>query len=213
MTIEKNTLSEDMTRLYSCDMVKCKHDEFARIDCMKLIIGLGNYGKEYEFTRHNAGFMVVKRLLEKLKRRANFKTEKKFRADVVRVGDIILAKPLTYMNESGRAVRALLDFYKIDTSDLVVIHDDLDIKLGEYKVQRGVGPKIHNGLSSVEKYLKTKDFLRVRIGVDSRKEGVKYGSGANYVLSRMTKDELERLKMATELSLGDLAIALGLEFE
>ena len=180
---------------------------------MKLIIGLGNYGKEYEFTRHNAGFMVVKRLLEKLKRRANFKTEKKFRADVVRVGDIILAKPLTYMNESGRAVRALLDFYKIDTSDLVVIHDDLDIKLGEYKVQRGVGPKIHNGLSSVEKYLKTKDFLRVRIGVDSRKEGVKYGSGANYVLSRMTKDELERLKMATELSLGDLAIALGLEFE
>lgn len=118
--------------------------------------------------------MVLDRLLRKLKKGASFAEQKKFRAEVARVGEVIMAKPLTFMNESGRSVRVLLDFYKLDISDLVIIHDDLDIKLGEYKIQRAVGPKVHNGLASVERYLSTKDFLRVRMGVDNRKEGINY---------------------------------------
>ena len=180
---------------------------------MYLIVGMGNPGKEYELTRHNAGFIAVDRLLSKLNKKAVFKKETKFSAEVARVGDVIFAKPTTFMNESGRCVRKLMDFYKIEIEGLVLLHDDLDIRLGEYKVKNGVGPKVHNGVGSVEKSFGEKSFLRVRLGVDNRQPGVRYGSGADYVLSKMTKDELAKLGMVMDLALGDLAIALGLEFE
>lgn len=185
---------------------------FARIEIMKLIVGLGNPGSEYQLTRHNAGYLAIDRLLDKLDKRKKFSTAKKFSALMCRIGESILLKPTTYMNESGRAVRAVMDFYKLKPEDLVVIHDDLDIKLGEYKVQEGVGPKIHNGVSSVEKYVGSKEFVRVRLGVDDREEGKNYGSGADYVLSKLSKDELDKLNIAIDLALGDLAITLGLEF-
>jgi PTH1 family peptidyl-tRNA hydrolase len=180
---------------------------------MHLIVGLGNPGKEYEQTRHNAGFLAIEKLKKKLGYKGDLKEEKKFSAKIVRIGDLLLSTPTTFMNESGRSVRKLLEFYKMSVADLVVIHDDLDIRLGEYKVQQGVGPKVHNGIASVERYLKTDDFLRVRLGVDGRVAGGKYGSGADYVLSKMTKEEVSKLEMAIELSLGDLAEAFGLEFE
>jgi len=185
----------------------------AKIECMQLILGLGNPGKEYELTRHNAGFLAADRLLAKLNKKAVFKKENKFGAEVARVGDVLIAKPTTFMNESGRAVRKMMDFYKIGVDELVLMHDDLDIRLGEYKVKQGVGPKVHNGIGSVEKALGDKSFLRVRLGVDSRLSGVKYKSGADYVLSKMTKEELSKLDMAMDLALGDLAVAFGLEFE
>ncbi len=180
---------------------------------MNLIVGLGNPGKDYDLTRHNAGFIAAEKLLMKLNKKADFKKESKFGAEIAKVGDILIVKPYTYMNESGRAVRKIMDFYKLGVEDLVLIHDDLDIRLGEYKVQKGVGPKVHNGLGSVEKALGDKSFLRVRLGVDNRQPGLKYGGGADYVLSKMTKEELLKLAMAMDLALGDLAVALGLEFE
>src|SRR3989344_6634814 len=122
---------------------------------MKLIIGLGNPGEKYANTRHNVGWLVLdnlkraisesKFLISHAKRdpalqgnqiqNTDFKIEKKFNAEILRIGDVLLAKPQTFMNESGMAVASLYTFYKIQNTDLYVIHDDLDIALGEYKIQ------------------------------------------------------------------------------
>jgi peptidyl-tRNA hydrolase, PTH1 family len=150
---------------------------------MKLIVGLGNPGLEYEKTRHNVGFEVVNRSGV-----LSWKKSEKLEAEVAKIDDLILAKPMTFMNNSGRAVRKLVDFYKLDMSDLWVIHDDLDIPLGEYKIQMGVGPKIHNGVVSVEESLGTNDFWRVRIGVDNR-GGSREIRGEDYVLGKFKEDE------------------------
>ncbi|MBU1071203.1 aminoacyl-tRNA hydrolase, partial [Patescibacteria group bacterium] len=114
---------------------------------MKLIVGLGNIGEKYKNTRHNVGFMVVDEL-------------EKHKEDL---GKVMLVKPATFMNESGRAVAKMVRFYKLDLDNLYVVHDDLDLKLGEYKIQKGVGPKVHNGILSVEKELGDKEFWRVRV--------------------------------------------------
>src|SRR3989338_1152307 len=161
---------------------------------MKLVVGLGNPGKEYVNTRHNVGFEFVDRLSEG----ARFSLESKFEALVYREKDLLFVKPQTFMNESGRAVRKILDFYKLGTGDLVLIHDDLDLKFGEYKIQRGVGPKVHNGVTSVETSLPDKNFLRVRIGVDNREKLLYAGSGADYVLSKFGKEELEEVDEVIE---------------
>ncbi len=179
---------------------------------MKLIIGLGNIGEEYEKSRHNSGFMFVERMNKRLGG-GDFSLDKKMEMYWVRTGEIIFAKPTTYMNESGRAVRRMLDYYKLNIEDLVVVHDDLDIRLGDYKVKLGVGPKVHNGLKSVEKSLGSEMFTRVRLGVDSRNESQKKIPGSNYVLSKMQKEELKVLEGEMDLAMGDLAVALGLEFE
>ena len=156
---------------------------------MKLIAGLGNKGSEYKDTRHNVGFMLVEKLVEKRGKEKKFSIDKKFESEVAKIDGLILIKPQTFMNNSGRAVRKVLDFYKMETGDLVIVHDDLDIKMGEFKIQKGIGPKIHNGLNSVEQILSTKDFLRVRIGVDNRQPGTFYGNGADFVLAKLTSNE------------------------
>lgn len=156
---------------------------------MKIIVGLGNPGKEYALTRHNAGFMLV----DKLAKDGEFKYDKKFEADICKVDNLMLVKPQTFMNESGRSVRKVLDYFGLSNDDLVLIHDDLDLGLGDFKVQRGVGPKVHNGVSSIEKYLGTGDFWRARLGVDNR-SGLGYEvSGADFVLQKMSKEEQENL--------------------
>src|SRR3972149_1266470 len=107
---------------------------------MKLIVGLGNPGEGYNNNRHNVGHMVV----ESLKRSQGF------------------------MNDSGVFVNKLVEQNMVKTSDLWVIHDDLDIPLGSYKIQKGKGPKLHNGINSIEKELASEDFWRVRVGVENR---------------------------------------------
>lgn len=171
---------------------------------MKIIVGLGNPGKEYQNTRHNVGFEFV----ERLSGGANFSPETKFESLVYREKDLLFVKPQTFMNESGRAVRKIMDFYKLDVKDLVLIHDDLDLKFGEYKIQRGVGPKVHNGVSSVEASLPDKNFLRVRIGVDNREESLYAGSGSDYVLGRFGKEELEEIDEIMEEAADELLVAL-----
>src|SRR3989344_3218324 len=98
----------------------------------------------------------------------NFQFQKKFNAEVFEGDGALLVKPQTFMNNSGEAVQKIINFYKIDLQDLYVVHDDLDIRLGEYKIQFGKGPKVHNGVSSIEQALGTKDFWRVRIGIDNK---------------------------------------------
>ena len=138
---------------------------------MKLIIGLGNPGERYKNTRHNAGFLVADEL-QKMKLPAC----------------VVVKKSDVFMNDSGNFVKKIVDKYKLNLSDLYIIHDDLDIPLGSYKIQMGVGPKVHNGVNSIETELGTEDFWRVRIGVDSRNPDKKI-SGEEYVLQNFTDEE------------------------
>ncbi len=168
---------------------------------MKLVIGLGNPGEKYGGTRHNVGFEMVEGLLEKVSNsqvtsnkqipNSKFQVNKRFEAEIARIGDVLLTKPQTFMNESGRSVRKVMDFYKIVSEDLWVIHDDLDIRLGEYKIQQGVGPKVHNGVNDIEEKLGETGFWRVRIGVDSRTS--REIPGDEYVLNKFRLEEQKTL--------------------
>lgn len=157
---------------------------------MKVIVGLGNPGEKYARNRHNVGFMVVDKLFDSLKESGvGAEWGSKFESLVVKTENLLLVKPQTFMNRSGEAVSAILSFYKVPTSDLYVVHDDLDIRLGEYKLGVGVGPKIHNGVNSVESTLGKSDFWRFRIGVDNRLSGEAREAGETYVLSDFSADE------------------------
>ena len=161
-----------------------------------VVVGLGNPGKRYENTRHNVGFVVVERLGKKLDVRS-WKLEKKFNAEIMETGDVLILKPQTFMNESGKAVAAVVRFYKIPLDHLIVIHDDLDIPLGMTKMAFGRGPKIHNGLDSVEALVGSKDFWRIRIGVDNRTHEVKAQvTPAEYVLKQLVESESKLLGKA-----------------
>ena len=164
------------------------------IDLMRLIVGLGNPGKEYEQARHNAGFMAVTYLAASLGGFTEWHLENKFKS-LLCVGKfkgelVMFILPQTFMNSSGEAVALVVNFYKISAGAVLVIHDDLDLPLGSFKLQRGVGPKSHNGILSVEASLGTKDFWRLRIGVDGRFGNASMVAGEEYVLGRFTADEL-----------------------
>lgn len=154
---------------------------------MNLIIGLGNYEDKYLNTRHNAGFLFVDFLRAKMEL-PDFTPQSKFYSLISKSINTILVKPTTYMNNSGKAVSTLVNFYDFDVNQLIVAHDDLDIGLGSYKLQYGKGPKIHNGLTSVYQQLGTDQFWHLRVGVDSR-NGDRSIPGASYVLKSLTEDE------------------------
>lgn len=136
---------------------------------MKLIVGLGNPGEKYKNTRHNLGFEI----LEEFRRKNNLEdwnNESKFKAQIIKLGDdLILARPQTFMNESGWAVSAIANFFKILPADVVVIHDDLDLPLGKIKVRMGGSGAGHHGIESVIKGLGTDQFIRVRLGIGNEK--------------------------------------------
>lgn len=159
---------------------------------MKLIVGLGNPGKEYENTRHNAGFIALDILCNKLS--ASFSLNKKFNAFVAeaKIGreKIYLLKPQTFMNESGLSVRAISDFYKINPENTTVFHDDKDIAIGEYKIQSGRSSAGHNGVKSIIAHLGTQEFTRVRLGI---KPEHPIGDTADFVLSKLSLAEKKLL--------------------
>jgi PTH1 family peptidyl-tRNA hydrolase len=160
---------------------------------IKLIVGLGNIGKDYQDTRHNAGFIFLDDFSE-----FPFEIEKKFESSIVaiKIDDqkLLLAKPMTLMNNSGRAVSQIMAYFKIKSEEIVIVHDDLDIELGNWKMQLGKGPHAHNGLDSIEKSINTSNFWRIRIGIDNRSdEQRKNMSGSDYVLERIPKKEMEIL--------------------
>jgi PTH1 family peptidyl-tRNA hydrolase len=132
----------------------------------QLIVGLGNPGKTYEGTRHNVGFMVLDRLAHR--HRISLGSRKfgsVFGLGKVHGRSVILAKPITYMNLSGPAVRNLANFFKLDTSDLLVIHDDIDIVFGTIKIKEKGGDAGHNGVMSLIEAFGSGTFARVRVGI------------------------------------------------
>ena len=133
---------------------------------VRMIVGLGNPGTEYERTRHNAGFLAVDLLGDNL-RATYWKDQASAKVAVVRFddGDLVLAKPQTFMNVSGGSVKRLVEDYGIDVSGLIIIHDDLDLPAGEVRVKRGGGHGGHNGLRSLHDKLLSDTYLRVRVGV------------------------------------------------
>lgn len=163
---------------------------------MWLIVGLGNPEKKYEHTRHNAGWLV----LEQLRADENFPD---FKTDVghdceISSGSIdghkvLLVKPTTYMNESGRAVQSVAAFYKITPDHLIVVHDDLDFPLSTVKTQFDRSAAGHNGVTSVIERLGTQAFHRVRIGI-----GPEVGDGADFVLQKFSPAERELLEPALD---------------
>lgn len=177
---------------------------------MKLIVGLGNPGEKYAKNRHNAGFLALDVLASKPEfSNHKFQFTNKFESEILKSDDILLVRPQTFMNRSGVAVSQIVNFYKVSTDDLIVVHDDLDIKLGEYKIQEEVGPKVHNGVNSIEKCLGRKDFWRVRVGIDSRQPAAgSRQSGEDYVLEDFTGQEMEVIKQVSEKIIIDLETML-----
>ncbi|MGH2787352.1 MAG: aminoacyl-tRNA hydrolase [Actinomycetota bacterium] len=156
-----------------------------------LIAGLGNPGRDYARSRHNAGAMALDELGERLG--ATFKRHKSgcFVAEGDVAGErVVLARPISYMNESGRPLRALASYYKIDAGRFVVLHDEIDLPFGEVRIKFGGGTAGHNGLKSLVSHLGTKDFARVRIGV-SRPRGDHGATG--HVLGDFSAREREEL--------------------
>ncbi len=133
---------------------------------MKIIVGLGNPGEKYENTRHNLGFRVVDEIISSSKYPVSWEENKKFKAFIAKTEDLIFVKPLTYMNNSGLAVSALTTYYKIHNTDVIVIHDELDLPLGKIKIRQGGAAAGHHGVESVIEHLGTDKFIRVRLGID-----------------------------------------------
>jgi peptidyl-tRNA hydrolase, PTH1 family len=132
---------------------------------MKLIVGLGNPGKKYDDTRHNFGFMIVKEF-------GPFIFDKTFNALINKTTDVIFAMPQTFMNESGVAVQKITAFFKIEPDDIWVIHDDIDLPLGEVRMSQGQSSAGHKGVESIIASLSTKDFHRLRLGIMNDTKGL-----------------------------------------
>lgn len=174
---------------------------------MKLVVGLGNPGREYKNTRHNIGFMVLDNYLGKVEWKN--KMEAYICSKEVNNEQIIFIKPLTYMNLSGLAVSKIVNFYKMDFKDILIIQDDLDMAVGTFKVKRNSSAGGHNGIKSIIKELGNEEFARLKIGI---------GKSANiptdkYVLSKFTKNELDAILDNTDTynKIIDLFINDGIE--
>lgn len=146
---------------------------------MKLVVGLGNFGKQYDYTRHNVGFIVLDNYLK------DVAWKEKFNALYYIKGDICFIKPLTYMNNSGDAVVAFKNYYKIDIKDILVIQDDLDMKVGTYKVKNNSSDGGHNGIKSIINRLGSNGFARLKIGIlnDTKNDVI------DFVLGKFSKEE------------------------
>jgi len=178
---------------------------------MKLVVGLGNPGRQYEATRHNAGFWWVDSIADELG--VSLSPEGRFHGEVGRFrhaeADCWLLKPATFMNESGRAVRAFCDFYKLAVSDILVVHDELDLAPGVIRLKKGGGVAGHNGLRDIAAHMAT-DFWRLRIGIGH--PGVRE-QVANYVLSPPRKEEAELITEAMERSLAIWPLLMRDDFQ
>ena len=149
----------------------------------RLLVGLGNLGREYSGTRHNVGFMVLDRLAAAMG--AAFRAEKKWQADAVSNGGVWLLKPQTYMNLSGESVSALARFYQIEPARVLVVLDDMALPLGRLRIRERGSHGGHNGLRSIIDHLGTQDVPRLRVGIGSSEPGAAVG----HVLGRFAVDE------------------------
>ncbi|MBO1515126.1 aminoacyl-tRNA hydrolase [Metabacillus bambusae] len=165
---------------------------------MKLIVGLGNPGREYDQTRHNVGFMIIDKLSEELSIPLDsHKFNGLYGIGHISGEKVILLKPLTYMNLSGECIRPLMDYYEINDDELVVIYDDLDLPVGKIRLRTKGSAGGHNGIKSMILHLATQEFNRIRVGIDRPTNGMKI---SDYVLSRFSSDEEQGINEAIERS-------------
>ncbi len=154
---------------------------------MKLIIGLGNPGEKYKNNRHNVGYMFIDEAKNVSSKNSN----------------LVFLKTNLFMNSSGEMVKSTLRSRKVTPQDLYIVHDELDIPLGSYKIQFGVGPKVHNGINNIETEIGTSDFWRVRVGVDNR-DSEKRTKGEQYVLEDFDPSEMDTVQQTIKKALKEL---------
>lgn len=160
---------------------------------MKCIIGLGNVGKEYENTRHNSGFIALDEIAKKYNITLDKKKKKCMYGEGMINGEkISFIKPTTYMNLSGEAVIEMINWYKITPKEILVIYDDVDLKLGTIRCREKGSAGTHNGMRNIIANIKTEEFTRVRIGIENR--GDIPIPLMDYVLQKFSKEELETIK-------------------
>lgn len=169
-----------------------------KVGNMKIIIGLGNPGKQYEQTRHNAGFMVIDRLSSELSIPLD---QSKFKG-LYGIGfykgeKVLLLKPLTYMNLSGESIRAVIDYYQIELENMLVIYDDLDLPVGKIRLRQKGSAGGHNGIKSTIAQLGTQEFNRIRIGIDRPQQGMNI---PDYVLGKFREHEQASITEAVNKS-------------
>lgn len=154
---------------------------------MKLIVGLGNPGIQYKETRHNVGFMFIEKIVDEYKGELKAVGKLKSQICLLKIDgvDVCLCRPLTYMNLSGEALRAVVNFYKIDINDILIIHDDLDLPVGKIRIRERGSHGGHNGMRNIIEHLGTQDIKRIRIGIDKKDNVV------DFVLGKFKKEERE----------------------
>lgn len=163
---------------------------------MRLIVALGNPGKEYEKTRHNAGFIALDKYLKKYMLGS---PKVKFNGEYYQIEingiKTILLKPLSFINLSGTVVKKFVDYFKIEVEDILIIHDDLNIELGNFKIKTSGSSGGHNGLENIEKHMKTQEYKRIKIGI-SKNLSI---DASDYVLTKFKKKEMQELDKVTDV--------------
>ncbi len=178
---------------------------------LKCFVGLGNPGKQYEHNRHNVGFMAIDRFAAKFGI-ASFQNKGKALLGEGHVDGkkVYLLKPLTYMNLSGEAVRAFMDFYKLELRDVTILYDDMDTPFGQIRLRYQGSAGGHNGIKSIIQHVGTQSFHRIRIGVSRPAPGFNI---ADYVLSNFTKDETQQLDQVLDATCEAMEYSLKHSFE
>ncbi|MEK7635549.1 MAG: aminoacyl-tRNA hydrolase [Patescibacteria group bacterium] len=178
-----------------------------KLQDIRLIVGLGNPGKEYEKTYHNAGFLFIEYIINKNPAKIKNQKSKIKNFEFIKTDGLIFIKSLTFMNESGIAVKEVMKYFKVNLEEILIVHDDSDIELGNYKLSFGRGSAGHNGVESIIRALKTKNFWRLRIGigkvssikfqVSKEKAGLPAeayrAKAGDFVLKKISKKDLEIL--------------------
>ena len=183
---------------------------------IRLIVGLGNPGPEYELTRHNAGFWLVDNLANSLPG-CRLQRESRFQANLAKSSlggqELYLLEPLTFMNRSGQSVGALARFYKINPDEVLVVHDELDLAPGIARLKKGGSSGGHNGLKDITSALGTQDYWRLRIGIGHPRTLGLRQEVADFVLHRPRKDEQVLIEEAIDKCLRVLPLAIEGKFE
>jgi len=167
-----------------------------RKDNMKLVVGLGNPGKEYENTRHNIGFMMIDEIVKTYNLTGKEKMNGLYYELNVKGEKVYLLKPLSYMNLSGEVVRKYIDYFKINIEDILIINDDLDLPIGTHKLREKGSSGGHNGLKNIEQHLNTNNYKRLKIGISNNKNI----DTKDYVLGRFSKEDMNELNNFIKLA-------------
>lgn len=159
---------------------------------MKLVVGLGNPEASYRLTRHNVGFMVLDKIVNE------WQVDKKLKSAVSRQGGVLYLKPLTFMNNSGEAVRAVMDYYHITVPELLVVFDDKDLPFGTIRFRSKGSSGGHNGIKSIITHIGSEEFARLKVGIAPVNPEQVIGDTADYVLAKFSKEELKQLPKTVE---------------